>query len=222
MRRSSRLTVAGLRPSSVAIPRTLCPRRCKSAIVTRSSSDRYRDDVRPRRADHGWMVQPPTTAAGDGAPVSPTLPGPWIHPDDPARLRVRDPPRDQPPEPLPLRRLWSRTRPTMNHRDSRTTPVLRRLLETAPSLTLRLLRDLRVESQRESTRTTVPQDQGRIRWGRRSAGHRRSRHRFDDAKVALGSVVECPQCLLVGGALVGGYRLVQTVELDQRRPLQDS
>ena len=45
LRRSSRLTVAGLRPSSAAIARTVCPRRRRSPIVTRSSSDKYRDEI---------------------------------------------------------------------------------------------------------------------------------------------------------------------------------
>ncbi len=45
LRRSSRLTVDGLRPTSTAIARTDRPRRCRSAILTRSSSDKYRGEI---------------------------------------------------------------------------------------------------------------------------------------------------------------------------------
>ncbi|GAC1611221.1 MAG: hypothetical protein NVS3B26_22660 [Mycobacteriales bacterium] len=45
LRRNSRLTVAGLRPSSAAITPTPSPRRCKSPIRTRSFSDKYRAEI---------------------------------------------------------------------------------------------------------------------------------------------------------------------------------
>lgn len=45
LRRSSRLLVAGLQPTSRAIVRTPRPRRCRSAIVTRSSSDRNQHEI---------------------------------------------------------------------------------------------------------------------------------------------------------------------------------
>jgi hypothetical protein len=47
--------------------------------------------------------------------LSPPLPGPRIHADDPTRLRVRHTPRDQPREPLPLGCLRRQTQPTTNH-----------------------------------------------------------------------------------------------------------
>ena len=44
LRRSSRLTVEGERPSSVAIACTVAPARRRSAICRRSASDRYRPE----------------------------------------------------------------------------------------------------------------------------------------------------------------------------------
>src|SRR5665647_331969 len=44
LRRSSRLTVAAARPIPTAIVRTPAPPRCRSAICSRSSRDRYRPD----------------------------------------------------------------------------------------------------------------------------------------------------------------------------------
>jgi hypothetical protein len=44
-RRSSRLTVAALRATETAIARTPCPARRRSAIQTRSSSDRYLAEI---------------------------------------------------------------------------------------------------------------------------------------------------------------------------------
>jgi hypothetical protein len=45
LRRSSRLIVDGLRPIFVAIARIGSPWRRMSAIVTRSSSDKYRSEI---------------------------------------------------------------------------------------------------------------------------------------------------------------------------------
>src|SRR3954451_1517034 len=45
LRRSSRLIVEGARPSRAAIPRIEAPARCRSAICSRSSSDRYLADT---------------------------------------------------------------------------------------------------------------------------------------------------------------------------------
>ncbi len=44
LRRSSRLTVDGLRPSSIAVARTVVPRSCSWAMTARSFSDRNRGD----------------------------------------------------------------------------------------------------------------------------------------------------------------------------------
>jgi hypothetical protein len=48
LRRSSRLIVDGLRPVFSAIARTPAPALRKSAIRTRSSSDRYRSEISRR------------------------------------------------------------------------------------------------------------------------------------------------------------------------------
>jgi hypothetical protein len=90
-----------------------------------------RRDLRLRHARHWRIVQPPATAAGHCAPVSPTFSRPPVHPDGPARLSIRDTLSDQPREPLPLRRLRRRTRPTTTHHNSRLPQALQRSLETA-------------------------------------------------------------------------------------------
>jgi len=61
LRRNSRLIVAGLRPTSRAIARTPRPRRCRSAIATRSSSDRNRGEI----SRSGELITV-DSAAGDG------------------------------------------------------------------------------------------------------------------------------------------------------------
>src|SRR5450755_5067513 len=76
-------------------------------------------------------MQLPAVPGGDRAAVSPPFPGPPVDPDDPARLRIVEPLRDQPRELLTLLRLRQRTRPTAPHRNPRTYRVLRRPLETA-------------------------------------------------------------------------------------------
>jgi len=90
-----------------------------------------RRDLRLTRAGHGWIVHPPAAAAGDCAAESPAFPRLRVHPHDPARLRATDTSRDQPREQLSFSSLWCPTRQTAHHRNSRTTRVLRRSLESA-------------------------------------------------------------------------------------------
>ncbi len=97
-----------------------------------------RRDLRLPHRDHGRIVQPPPRTARDFPPAPPACPGPPIDPHHPARLSVGHPARDQPRELLTLLRLRRHSWSTTNHRNSRTPPVLRRSLETAPALQLQV------------------------------------------------------------------------------------
>ena len=86
------------------------------------------------RGDHGRIMQPPAVPGCDCAAVSPPFPGLPVDPDDPGRLRITEALRDQPRELLTLLNLRRPTRPSStSHRNPRTTRVLRRPLEIAPS-----------------------------------------------------------------------------------------
>ena len=92
-----------------------------------------RRDLPPARSGHGSIMQLPAVPGSDRAAVSPPFPGPPVDPDDPARLRISEPLRDQTRKLLPLLNLRRPTRPpATSHRNSRTHRVLRRPLEIAP------------------------------------------------------------------------------------------
>ena len=93
LRRSSRLTVDGLRPSRAAMARTPHPAPRRSAIPTRSSSDKNRSEITCFRVPTtGAPSQPRTAAAGHGTPEPPAFPGLRMHARQPGT-----PPRYQHP-----------------------------------------------------------------------------------------------------------------------------
>ncbi len=117
------------------------PSRCRSAIVIRSASVRYRtDDGRERRSQglHSGIVQPLAGPVDDRSPVPPARPGTPVHADDPTGLRVGHPLLDQTYELLTLPR--KNIPPMMPialfhhvHRTPRSISALRRSLESTTS-----------------------------------------------------------------------------------------
>jgi hypothetical protein len=92
-----------------------------------------RRDLPPARSGHRSIMQLPAVPGSDRAAVSPPFPGPPADPDDPARLRITEPLRDQTRIMLSLLNLRRPTRPpATSHRNPRTHRVLRRPLEIAP------------------------------------------------------------------------------------------
>ena len=93
-----------------------------------------RRDLPSPHADHSWIVTPAPVPSRDCAPQPPACPGLAIDTDQLTRPPIAHPLSDQPSELFTLLHIRGRTPPTTTrHSNSRTPPVLRRWLETAPS-----------------------------------------------------------------------------------------
>ncbi len=133
LRRSSRLTVDGLRPSSAAVARTVLPRSCSWAMTAPlvGGQEPWRQHHN-RLGDHRRILADGACRGRDAAPEPPPCPRPTVDTHRPARLGVAHPLRDQPDEPRPLlrQRLHPRTTRTCHH-DLQTRRLLRWSVESA-------------------------------------------------------------------------------------------